>query len=565
LGLINTDPTISLNASMAPSMPRCGTSGFFSQSGALGVALLDAVDQRGLGLSTFVSAGNRADISGNDLLQYWDEHERTDVVMLYLESIGNPRKFSRIARRLSRRKPVVAVKAGRSTQGVPLGQAASSASVPPEAVEQMFRQSGVIRTDTVAQMFDVAQLLSAQPLPNGERVLAVGNSNAMVLMAADAVEVNGLQWVDPPIVFAPDASAGEFENALAGAIDDPAVDSILALYVTTLHDTGEGVAAALRQVASRAAKPVVGVLYSVEGPHRLLRQLSSNGGSAASAIPTYPAVEDAVRALAAITFHARWRRDVTDSPVDPPGIDVDRGRALVTEWLREHPDGLTLGQEPLSHLLSCYGIQLWPRGTAYSVEEAASIANELGYPVVLKTADSHLRLRSDLGGIYFDIGDEAELRRQYDARLAELQPLDYDRLVVQRQAQPGAAVVLETTEDALFGPVMSFGLAGVAYDVLRDRSYAIPPLTSSDVDTLIEGPRAARLLDKAETGAPLDLAPLRDLIARVSRLADDLPEIARLTLRPIVVATKGTSVLGGMVRIEVPAVRSDLPARRLLG
>jgi acyl-CoA synthetase (NDP forming) len=304
---------------------------------------------------------------------------------------------------------------------------------------------------------------------------------------------------------------------------------------------------------------VVSVLFAVEGKHRLVGPSTSDG------VPTFPAVEDAVRALANMSWYARWRRTTSGEFVDPAEVDVDRARALVTEWLRESPAGFDLAGETLSHLLGCYGIRLWPRRTAHSVDEAVAAAAELGYPVVLKTADSHLRLRSDLGGIYFDIANEVELQHQFGARLSELTTMHYDRLVVQRQAQPGAAVVLQTCEDPLFGPVLSFGFAGVAYDILDDRAYAIPPLTDVDVDQLVCGPRAAALLDAGDGSDALDLAPLRDIVARVSRLADDLPEVSTLTLRPIVVSRDGAAVLGAFARLGEPASRTDLPARRLLG
>ena len=558
-----------LNASLSPHVPPRGPIGFFAQSGAPGAALLEAASKRDLGISTFVSAGNRADISGNDLLQYWEDDEATELVMLYLESIGNPRKFSRIARRLGVRKPIVAVKTGRSTQGAPLGHAVRTTGLHAEAVEQMFTQSGVIRTETVAEMYDVAQLLVTQPLPQGNRVLAMSNSDAMTLMAADAVAGAGLQWVDPPIVFGPDASPDEFERALAAAADDPAVDAILTMYVPGLHDTGARAAAAVLRVAARASTPILGVMFAVEGTHRLLDDLTA-GRPQVGSVPTYPAVEDAVRALAAVHRHVVWRRHATDTPVVPEGIDVDAARADVSRWLIGGDLAATDGQRTLTEpeaasLLAHYGIRLWPRRTARTADEAALAASELGYPVVLKTVDSYLRLRSDLGGVYFDITDEAELRYQFDARLADLGRLEYDRLVVQHQAEPGASVVIETTEDPLFGPVVTFGLSGVAYDVMGDRAYAVPPLSAHDVQELLDRPRAAGLLRQAHSGHAVDRELLGDLVARVARLADDLPEVAHLVLRPVVASERGLAVLGASVTLRHPQSRTDLPARRLLG
>lgn len=552
LGFINTDPAVMLNASLSPHVPARGPIGFFAQSGAPGAALLEAVSRRGLGISTFVSAGNRADISGNDLLQYWEDDGATEVVMLYLESIGNPRKFSRIARRLGVNKPIVAVKSGSSRQGAPLGHAVRATALHTDAIEQMFIQSGVIRTESIADMYDVAQLLVSQPLPQGKRVLGISNTDALMLMAADAVAAANLQWVEPPIIFDPSGSSEEFERVLAAAADDPAVDAIVTMYVPGLHDTGAWAAAAVRRVAARATTPILGVMFAVDGPQP---------GPA----PTYPAVEDAVRALAAVHQHAEWRRHASDTPVVPDDIDVEGARTQVDAWLARTSDQQTLDSREATTLLGYYGVPLWPSRTARTANEAATAAVELGYPVVLKTVDSYLRLRSDLGGVYFDIADEADLRRQFAARLADLGLLDYDRLVVQRQAAPGVAVVIETVEDPLFGPMVTFGIGGVAYDVMGDRAYASPPLSAHDIQQLLDRPKAADLLRRDASGHAVDREALGDLVARVARLADDVPEVAHLVLRPVVASERGLAVLGATVVLGHPQTRTDLPARRLLG
>ena len=567
LGVLNTDPQVSMNASLSHVMPGRGTIGFFSQSGAMGAALLESLVGRGLGLTTFVSAGNRADVSGNDLLQYWEEDDATDVVLLYLESIGNPRKFSRIARRMGRQKPIVAVKTGRSSQGIPLGHTVRSTTLPQVAVDEMFEQSGVIRTDTLAQMFDVAQLLAFQPLPHGRRVLALGNSDAMAVMAADAIEANGLELVDRPLLFGSEATAADVEQALAAAADDPAVDSIVTLFVPPMTATGEGVARALARVAGRATKPIVSVMFAVEGVHDLLRRISAEGIPVMGTIPTFSAVEDAVRALGAVTHYALWRHRAAGVQVDLDDVDDERAAALVREWLgdRGPDDTVELSATQAAELVGCYGIDVWPSVLARSVDDAVAAAEQLGYPVVLKTQWSLLRLRSDLGGIYFDLHDEGSVRREFALRSDELRPYDVEGLVVQRQADPGVATVVSSSEDPLFGPVVAFGLSGIATELLGDRGYRIPPLTDVDIDDLIRSPRAAPLLFGAQGNDPVDVGSLRDVVARVAQLADDLPEIASLALRPVVVGQSGAAVLGAHARLAYPLTRTDRPARRLLG
>jgi hypothetical protein len=249
----------------------------------------------------------------------------------------------------------------------------------------------------------------------------------------------------------------------------------------------------------------------------------------------------------------------------PDGIDVEGARALVAGLLAENDGHHTLSEGEAHQLLGHYGIDLWARRLARTADEAVAAASDLGYPVVLKTVDAYLRLRSDLGGVFFDIADEDELRRQFSARLADLAPLEYDQLVVQRQAEPGVSAVVETVEDPLFGPVLAFGLSGVAYDVMADRGYAVPPLSDHDVESLLDRPRAAGLLRQARSGHTVDRAALADLVARVGRLSDDLPEVEHLVLRPVVASEGGVTVLGATVVLRQPRARTDLPARRLLG
>src|SRR5690606_38480097 len=306
LGIINTHPEFSLNASLSRVIPPRGRAGFFCQSGALGSAILERVSSRGLGLSTFVSAGNRADVSGNDLLQYWEEDTSTEVILLYLESIGNPRKFSRIARRVSRRKPIIAVRSGRATQGVPMGHAVRSIAAPQAAVDAMFRQAGVIQVNTLDEMFDVAQLVAHQPLPRGGRVAIVGNSDALGLLAADAAASEGLR-VTQAVAMGADATADDFEDALDAAIDDPEVDAVVAVYIPPMNVSGAEVADVLAAVGEQSDKPLVSTFLAAEGIPELLRVPDLAGATAGrGSVPSYSAVEAAVRALSRVVEYSRW-------------------------------------------------------------------------------------------------------------------------------------------------------------------------------------------------------------------------------------------------------------------
>jgi acyl-CoA synthetase (NDP forming)/RimJ/RimL family protein N-acetyltransferase len=556
-GVLHTDPAISLNASLSPAMPQRGRVGFFSQSGALGIALLDNVVRRGLGISSFVSAGNRVDVSGNDLMQYWEQDPDTDAVMLYLESIGNPRKFSRIARRLARHKPVVVVKSGRSRQGVPHGHVVRETRAPAAAIDALFEQAGVIRVDSIHQLFDVGQLVAHQPLPSGRRVAILGNSDALGVLAADACDEAGLEVVGEPLWLGADATGADFEAALAEVFADPTVDSVVAVFIPPLVTRDEEVAEVLAAAARTASKTVVSTFLGMRGVPDSLRAPDGKG-----AVPSYSTPEDAVRALAAVTEYAEWRASPAGGPLEPAGLDVAAARALVARELSVRRD-VELDQATLATLLGCYGIDLWPTVPVADVDDAVAAAVQVGYPVALKALAPHLRHRSDLGGVRLDIADEREMRAAFAAMAARLGAAATSHLVVQRMAEPGVACVIGSIEDPLFGPVVSFGLGGVATELLGDRAYRIPPLTDTDVHELVRSVRAAPLLLGHRGAEPGDVEAVEDLLARVARLADDLPEVAELELNPVLVGPAGLNVLAASGRLARPDARTDRGPRAL--
>ncbi|MGH3375299.1 MAG: GNAT family N-acetyltransferase [Actinoallomurus sp.] len=472
LGMANNDAGVLLNATLAPTLPRRGPVGFFSQSGALGIAILRWAAERDLGLSTFVSAGNRADVSGNDLMQYWEEDPDTSVVLLYLESIGNPRKFTRLARRISRTKPIVAVKSGRTTQGVPLGHAARALSLPDHAVSALFAQAGVVRVDSLGELFDVAQLLAYQPRPQGDRVAIVGNSDSIGLLVQDAATVAGLDPL-PPADLGPEAGPAEFEAALADTLTDEGVDAVVTVFAPPVKGSRTAdVAAAIVAAADGAAKPVVAAYLGERG---LLH----------GAVPSYPAPEDAVRAVAYAVRYAGWRRRPRGRVPEIPGVDRARARALVEEpggWPDPTP-------ERTAEILACYGIELTTEGQ-------------------------------------------------------------------------GIATKITTAEDPSFGAIVSFGLADVAAELLDDRAYRLAPLTDVEAAEIVRAVRTAPLLLGHHGAEPVDTAALEDLLLRASRLADDLPEVARLDLDPVLAGPAGAFVRGARLRLAGP-VRPAEDARRL--
>lgn len=564
LGVINTAPDVQLNASLAPFMPPQGRVGFFCQSGALGTAILESVARRGLGLSTFVSAGNRADVSGNDLLQYWQEDDATEVVLLYLESIGNPRKFSRIARRVSHTKPIVAVKSGRSTQGVPVGHAVKQSAAPQAAVDAMFRQAGVIQVDTLDEMFDVAQLLAHQPLPSGNRIAVVGNSDAMALLIMDAATEAGLQTAEP-VSLGAEAGADDFEIAIETALASDDVDAIMVVYIPPLNTSGEEVANVLAAVGEQSDKPIVSTFLGTEGVPELLRVTDLQGGSAGrGSVPSYAAPESAVRALARVVGYAEWAaRDHGEFHI---ALDHRTGdaRALVRQVLAAAPRGALLSTEQVHALLACYGIDLWTWINVHSREEAIAAGEKLGWDVVLKAGSEHLRARPDLEHVWRGITTPDAMGVAWDSLTGWTGMRADTQFFVQRSAPDGIPVSFSVTEDPLFGPLVSFGLAGAPSELLGDRSYGIPPLTDVDAAEMISNLRAAPLLYGYRGSEPVDVDAVRDVIQRLAAMKDDLPEIAELDLEPVLVGPGTLAAVSARAKV-VPSAdrRGDWYVRRL--
>jgi acyl-CoA synthetase (NDP forming)/GNAT superfamily N-acetyltransferase len=565
LGVINTALEVSLNASLSPLMPPRGRVGFFCQSGALGVAILETVSRRGLGLSTFVSAGNRADVSGNDLLQYWEEDEATEVVLLYLESIGNPRKFSRIARRVGRAKPIVAVKSGRTTQGVPVGHSVRTTMAPSAAVDAMFLQAGVMQVDTLDEMFDVAQLLAHQPLPMGPRVAVVGNSDALGLLAADAASAAGLT-VEHAVSLGADATADDFERALDDAIDNPRVDAVVAVFIPPVNTTGEQVANVLAAVGEQSDKPLVSTFLASEGVPELLRVADLLGSAGRGSVPSYRAPEAAVRALARVVQYAHWcnRPPSTSSVFDD--VDTPQARAFVSGILVDAPAGRGLTQQELAQLLRHYGIDLEPSVPVTTIEEAVATGERLGWDVALKATAEHLRQRPDLTHVWRNIAGTADMHAAWRNLTGLIDDLERADFVVQRMAPPGIPVRIGSLEDTLFGPVLSFGVAGAPSDLLEDVSYRIPPLNDADAADMIRGVRAAPLLFGYRGSEPVDVGSLERLILRMARLKDELPEVETLELGLVLVSADGLRVLRASGRLAPSTeARSDWYTRRLGG
>ncbi len=562
LGVINTAKASRLNASLSPVMPPAGRVGFFSQSGALGVAILQNITERGLGISTFVSAGNRADVSGNDLLQYWEEDPRTEVILLFLESIGNPRKFSRIARRVGKLKPIVAVKSGRTTQGVPLGHSVRATMAPPAALEAIFRQAGVVRVDTLDEMFDVAQLLAHQPLPLGSRVAVVSNSDALLLLTMDTALDQGLS-VEATVLLGVEASGADFDRALRRVLANERVDAVVAVFTPPLDRQDDDVAEVFAAAAEQADKPLVSSYLAFHGVPEPLRVPDGHGFAGRGSVPSYHAPVAAVRALARAVQYAQWAlRAPTPVPV-LAGVDQDRARRIIDAALVKHPEGLDLDDARLAELLSCYGLTVAATRRVRTLRAAVAAGERLGWNVILKATNPQVRRQPFLEHEWRSIGEATEMASAWEHLNRTIPDPASAGFVVQAMGPAGLPVTIAAMEDPSFGPIISFGMSGPSSDLLGDISYRIPPLTESDAADMVREVHAAPLFFGYSGSPTLKVAAVEDTLHRVAQLKNAFADVERLELG-LMVGVGGIVVVRASARLApLRDIRSDGDTRRL--
>ncbi|WP_160666389.1 bifunctional acetate--CoA ligase family protein/GNAT family N-acetyltransferase [Pseudarthrobacter sp. ATCC 49987] len=568
LGIMNTNPAVSLNASMAPALARRGGLGLFSQSAAIGVSLYAASSRRRVGISTFLSAGNRADVSGNDMMQFWEDDADTTAVGLYLESIGNPRKFSRLARRLARTKPVIVAKSDAMGLGLPPGHAVRTTQAPPEAVDAMMRQAGVIRVETIEQLMDVAQIVSSQPLPKGPGIAVFSNSRALGKVVADSAAAQGL-GVDR-IVTDVDLDAGmsvalpALRHSLQEVLTADTVHAVVVALLPAHGLTVEKIAGVLAECSVAAGKPVVAAFSGLLDPSIYVEGMVGDEAGA-TVVPCYSNPGAAVAALAAVVRYAQWLDRDQGLFVEPEGCDPD-GTHDELERLLDKVGGehlVRLDPDTAASLLARYGIRVVPSVGFETADQAVAAADRLGWPVALKTTDPALRHRLDLGGVRLDIQDADSLRRNVLEMRKSLERYGSPSLEVQTMAPVGQACTFRAIEDPLLGPVVSFGLAGDAVNLLDDWAHRVPPLSGSDLHDFIRAPRASRKLFGYQGLPAVDARALEDLAARLARLKDNHPEIALVDFNPVLAGPEGAAILAADVRIANAAQRTD-SARRAM-
>jgi acetyl coenzyme A synthetase (ADP forming)-like protein len=583
LGVVNTSESVALNATFAPVLPPRGPIGFLSQSGALGIAMLARARELGLGISTFVSVGNKADVSGNDLLQYWEADPATEVILLYLESFGNPRKFARIAQRVSQRKPILAVKGGRTAAGMRGASSHTAAlATPSAAVDALFRQAGVVRVDTLEELFDAAQLFAHGPLPQGRRVAIVGNSGGPGILAADACEGAGLdvpqlaartqkelRQVAPggavanPVDLLADASAQQYARALAAVLADPGVDAALAIFTPLRGSDVDAIARAVAEAARRSReKPVLASIVTGESELAALRARLSTDQPGSGRLPLYAFPESAVRALERAARHAAWRNRPQGAVPKLSSLAPERARELVARELAAKPKGGWLAPERVTELLACYGIELARAELVTSAEAAGAAAERLGFPVVLKAIAPEIVHKTEAGAVALGLADREAVRAAWSHMQRRLGAA-MQRGLVQEQIPTAVETIVGVVQDASFGPLVMFGLGGVATEVLGDRAFRILPLTDLDARELVREIRGAPLLLGYRGSPAADLAALENLLLRVARLAEDLPEVWELELNPVGATPERALAVDARARLAPAPERPDPMLRRM--
>ena len=563
MGILNTDPAVRLNATFSPVYPPHGRVALSTQSGALGLAILDYAARLNIGFSTFASIGNKADVSSNDLLQYWADDPGTDVILLYLESFGNPRKFSELARDIGRTKPIVAVKAGRSAAGARAASSHTGALASSDAiVEALFRQAGVIRTYTLEEMFDVAALVAHQPIPSGKRVAILTNAGGPGILAADACEANGLELpslgvdtldglraflpsaasIGNPVDMLASAPPEHYEQATRLLLADPGVDSLMVIFIPPLVTDSKAAAEAIVRGATGTTKTILATFMSAQGAPAALKT-----------IPSYMFPEAAATALGRIVTHAEWRRRPRGSVPVLPDVHPDVARNVIAGregWLPP---------AAVDQVLRAFGIPVVETFPAVTEEESVSAAKRIGAAIAMKAVGPSILHKTDIGGIALGLGGEDAVRGAYrdmQARLGDAM----SGVIVQRMVTGGVEMLVGATSDPTFGPVVVCGTGGTLVELFTDVVLRLHPLTDIDAVEMVYELRGAPLL-RGYRGAPAaDEHALRDVLLRISALVDACPEVLELDINPLKVLATGACAIDARIRVGHVAPR---PSRRV--
>ena len=575
MGVINTDPAVRMNGTFAQAYPPEGGIAFLSQSGALGLAVINMATALSLGLSSFVSIGNKADVSPNDLLCYWEQDDRTDVVLLYLESFGNPRRFATIARRAARRKPIVAVKSGRSAAGQRAATSHTGALVAASdsAVDALLHQVGVIRTDTLEEMFDVAALLANQPIPKGTSVAIVTNAGGLGIQCADTCEARGLRvpelsvetvaelrsflpraaGVANPVDMIASATGDDYGRTITTVAADPEIDALIVLYIPPLEDEAPAVAGAMVEAIGSLERriPTLTCFMSARG---LPAALSAPGVR----IPSFAFPEQAAIALAHAAAHGAWRERPAGVVPRIPGLETDAAAAVIARAL-SRGDGW-LEADEVVELLKCYGVRTARQVRVSTPDEAAAAAASMNVPVALKAVGPlH---KTEVGAVQLDLrSTEVAAAALAMTERVRQQSEPLDGFVVQEMVEGGTEMFLGMTADPEFGPIVACGAGGVTVELSRDVALRMAPLTDLDAREMLRSLATFPLLDGFRGAPPKDVGALEDTILRISAMATEQPAIVEMDCNPVLVLERGAVVVDARVHVHAPAPQPPFTGR----
>lgn len=578
MGVINTAPEVNLDATFAPDRPVRGRIGFLSQSGGLGLAVMARAQALGSGLSSFVSVGNKADLSGNDFIQYWETDRQTDVIMLYLESFGNPRKFARVARRVSRSKPILAVKGGRTQAGNRATSSHTGAllSASDITVDALFQQAGVIRTDTLAELFDVALLVGSQPVPSGNRVAILTNAGGPAILCADACEANGLivpalsdavrqelasfmpaaGSTGNPVDMLAAATGKDYERAISILAGSEDIDAVIVIFTPPLITKSAEVIRGIHRAARslQRAVPVLSVFMSKQAAPRVVE----SGGVR---IPHYPFPEEAARALSLVARYGAWRAAPEEPAAQIKGVDGDHAAAVIATALAAGPRWMA--PEAVVELLTCYAIPMVETHQVGLPDEAGRVAKRIGGEVALKAIATGVLHKSDAGAVRLHLKGAqhvTEAARQMSDALGKAGH-QVSAFQVQPMVPEGVEMLVGVVQDQHFGPVLACGAGGTATELMKDVAVRITPITNGDADRMVRSLKTFPQLDGYRGAPRADVAALEDVLMRVSALVEAHPEIAEMDLNPLIVHSAGAVVVDARIRLEPGVPRPPIGSR----
>jgi len=569
MGVLNTDPAVSMNATFAPTMPPPGGFAFMSQSGAIGLSLLDYASEYGIGIAQFVSVGNKPDVSGNDLLVQWEGDDAVRAILMYVENFGNPRRFLEIAARVTRTKPIIALKSGRSRIGARAAASHTGALAASDvAVDALLQQAGVLRASSVEELFDMAIAFGVRTLPRSRNTAILTNAGGPGILAADAMSAHDLALPDlapatitkletllpaeaslrNPLDMIASARPASYRAALAALLADPGVDAAVAIFVPPMGVKQQDVAEAIVSAAADMPdKPIVAVLMGREGLPQGRSELQDAG------IPAYIFPESAARGLAALNRYSEWLARPQEQEAE---LDIDRSAAAMILERARAQGSTSLDQLDSAALLAAYGVPVTRTVRAATADEAVTAARSVGYPAVLKLDAADVSHKTEAGGVKLNLRDDEAVRAAFDglmtAARATVPDVEVQGVVVQHMHENAVELIAGADRDPVFGPLIMVGIGGTFVEAVRDVAFRVAPLKKRDALDMLASIRAQKILDGFRGAPAVDREAVAAILQRISRLLIDFPEVAELDVNPLLADNTGLVAVDVRVSLSPP-------------